>query len=157
VLDMVTANPGRFTEAHLRVIAEYASGAKKAWRMKPEEQVRIARELVDQTDKQVASDPRKLETQIRAVVKERRDRETEKKAQIKLGQSDPVKTLFRAIETVETQAKALVALELDSIKAIDPADKGQAMKRVFDVIDTLTVYNDDRLSKLPVRKATALA
>jgi ParB/RepB/Spo0J family partition protein len=155
VLDIVAANPGRFTEAHLRVIAEYASGTKKSWRMKPEEQVRIARELVDQTDKQVASDPRKLETRIKAVVKERRDREAEKKAEIKRGQSDPIKALFRAIEAVETQTKALLAIELDSIKSIDPADKGQAMKKVFDIIDVLTVYNDDRLSKLPVRKAAA--
>jgi hypothetical protein len=155
VLDIVAANPGRFTEAHLRVIADYASAAKKAWRMKPDEQVRIARELVDQTDKQVAADPRKLETRIKAVVKERRDREAEKKAQVKRGQSDPVKTLFRAIEAVETQTKALVDIDLDAIKTIDPADKGEAMKRVFDVIDRLTVYNDERLSKLPVRKAAA--
>jgi ParB/RepB/Spo0J family partition protein len=157
VLDIVTANPGRFTEAHLRVLAEYASGAKKSWRMKPDEQVRIARELVDQTDKQVAADPRKFETRIKAVVKERRDRESERKAEIKRGQSDPIKSLFRAIEAVETQTKALIGLELDSIKSIDSADKGQAMKKVFDIIDALTVYNDDRLSKLPVRKAVAAA
>jgi ParB/RepB/Spo0J family partition protein len=155
VLDIVAANPGKFTEAHLRVIAEYASGDKRAWRMKPDEQVRIARELVDQTDKQVSRDPRKLETRIKAVVKERRDRESQKKTETKKAQSDPTKALFRAIAALEATMTALVDVDLNTIKAIDPADKGAAIKKVLDVVDALTSYHDDRLSKLPLRKAAA--
>src|SRR5439155_22133012 len=38
VLDIVAANPEKFSEAHLEILAEYASPSTKgAWRMKPEE------------------------------------------------------------------------------------------------------------------------
>lgn len=155
VLDIVAANPGKFTEAHLRVLADYASAKKRAWRMKPDEQVRIARELAEQADKQVAKDPRKLETRIRAVVKERRDRESQKKAEAKRAQSDPTKSLFRAIDAVDAQIKALIDVDLAAIKEMDPADKGAAIKKVLDGVDALTSYADNRLSKLPIRRAAA--
>jgi ParB/RepB/Spo0J family partition protein len=156
VLDIIAANPEKFSEAHLKILAEYASPATKgAWRMKPEEQVKIAREVVDQVDKQMVRDPRKLETRIRAVVNERRAAERVKNTAAKKAQTDPVKALFKAIETVEGAVKQLRDLDLDAIKEIDAADKGNAIKRLYDVIEQVTVFNDSRLNKLKIRKAAA--
>ncbi len=156
VLDVVQAHPEKFTEAHLRVIADYASaGTKGSWRMKPDEQYRIAKEIVDQVDKQVVKDPRKLETRIRAVVNERRDAEKKKNAASRKALADPVKALFKAIEGVESSVKALRDTDLSTISDIDAGDKGSAVKRVLDCVDQLTVFNDDRLAKLQVRKAAS--
>lgn len=156
VLDIVAANPQKFTEAHLRVIADYASPATKgAWRMKPEEQVRVAREMVDQVDKQMAKDPRKLETRIKAVVNERRVAEKTKKADTRRAQTDPVKVLFKAIEMVESAVKALKEVDLTETKEVDAGDKGTAMKRVLDAVEDLTAFSEDRLSKIKVRKVAS--
>lgn len=156
VLDVVQAHPEKFTEAHLRVLADYASaGTKGSWRMKPDEQYRVAKEIVDQVDKQVAKDPRKLETRIKAVVNERREAEKKKNAASRKALADPVKVLFKAIEAVESSVKALRDTDLSTIAEIDAGDKGSAVKRVLDCVDQLTVFHDDRLAKLKVRKAAS--
>jgi ParB/RepB/Spo0J family partition protein len=156
VLDIVAANPEKFTPAHLKILAEYASPAKKgAWRMKPNEQVKIAREVVDQVDKQMVRDPRKLETRIRAVVNERRAAERVKNTAAKKTQADPVKSLFKAIEGVESAVKNLRDADLDAVSGIDPADKGNAIKRLYDAVEQITAFTDDRLGKVTVRKAVA--
>ncbi len=156
VLDIVAANLQRFTPAHLKILAEYASPAKKgAWRMKPDEQVKIAREVVDQVDKEMVRDPRKLETRIRAVVNERRAAERVKNTAAKKAQTDPVKNLFKAVEAVESAVKTLKDVDLDAIKGIDPADKGNAIKRLYDTVEQITSFTDDRLGKVAVRKAVA--
>jgi ParB/RepB/Spo0J family partition protein len=154
VLDIIAANPNKFTEAHINLMVDYASPAKRSWRMKPEEQVRVARYLADQTDKRVASDPRKLEKHIRSVVNERRDQERVKNAQTRR-QSDPVKALLKGIEGVELAVRALKAIDLNAIKAIEPADKGFAIKHTFDAVTELTTFADESLGKLTVRKATS--
>lgn len=156
VLDVVQAHPEKFSPAHLAVIADYASaGTKGSWRMKPDEQYRIAKEIVDQVDKQVVKDPRKLETRIKAVVNERRDAEKKKNAASKKALADPVKALFKAIEGVESSVKALRDTDLSTITDIEAGDKGSAVKRVLDCVDELTVFNDDRLAKLRLRKAAS--
>lgn len=156
VLDIVAANAEKFTPGHLEILAEYASPATKhAWRMKPDEQVRIAREMVDQVDKQMVRDPRKLETRIKAVVKERRDRERTKNNDAKKAQTDPVKALFKAVEGVEASAKNLTNVDLDTIPEIDPADKGSAIKRLYDAVEQIATFNDTRLAKVKIRKAAA--
>jgi ParB/RepB/Spo0J family partition protein len=156
VLDIIAANPGKFTEAHLRVLADYASPATKhAWRMKPDEQVKIAREIVDQVDKQVVKDPRKLEARIKSVVNERRAAERKKKEVVRKAQADPVKALFRAVEQVEAAVKSLKDLDLQMIKEIDAADKGAAIKRLYDAVESITVFSDDRVAKLPIRVKAA--
>ena len=123
--------------------------------MKPDEQVHVARELVDQSDKQAVRDPRKFETRIRAVVKERRESAREKNAETRRTQSDPVKGLFRAIDSIEASVKSLVEVDLTAISEIDAADKGNALKRLYDVVEGVTTFTDDRLAKLTVRKTAA--
>lgn len=156
VIDVITANPEKFSEAHVRVLAEYASPATKhAWRMKPQEQLTVAREIADQTDKQMVKDPRKLETRIRHVVKERRQAESAKRATTTKGQTDPVKALFKAIESAESAVRGLREFDVASIDSIDAGDKGDGIKRVFDLIEQLQAFNDDRLSKVAIRKAAS--
>lgn len=156
VLDLVAAHPGKFSESHLRVLAEYASpSVKHSWRMKPEEQLRVAREIVDQIDKQVVRDPRKLEARIKSVINERRKVEKERKATIRKVQTDPVKALVKAVESVESAARALKDVDLPAITDIDPADKGDVLKRLYDSVEAITVFTDDRVSKLKVRRVAS--
>ncbi len=156
VLDIIAANPGKFTEAHVRVLADYASPATKhAWRMKPEEQVRVAREMVDQVDKQVVKDPRKLEARIRSVVAERRAAERKRRDVVRKAQTDPVKGLFKAVELVEAAVKSLKDIDLQAVGEIDAADKGQAIKRLYDAVEAVTTFADDRVAKLQIRTKAA--
>ncbi|MDQ6949596.1 MAG: hypothetical protein M3256_25950 [Actinomycetota bacterium] len=156
VLDLVAAHPGKFTEAHLQVIAEYASPASKhAWRMKPDEQLKVAREIVDQVDKQVVRDPRKLEARIKSVVNERRDQERKRKAEHRSVQTDPVKALYKAVEAVETGARGLKDVDLEAVKDIDPADKGDVLKRLYDAVEAISVFADQRVAKLRLRRAAS--
>ncbi len=156
VLDIVAANPQKFTEAHLRVLADAASpSTSRAWRMKPAEQVQVARELVEQVDKTVVKDPRKFQARVRSVVKERRDRERDKNTTNKKALTDPVKTLFKAIEGVQASVKNLKETDVAAIKEVDPSDKGMAIKMLFDVVEDVSTFIDDRLNKLPARKTAS--
>jgi|SRR5579862_1676955 len=159
-LSVVEKNPDRFTEAHLRVLADYAGNSKRAWKMKPEEQARVAREIVEQKDKLVVRDPRKFETRIRSVVNERRRDEQSKRAEEKKKerrQSDPVKTLFKLIESTDASLQDLLAFETGDIKAIDPVDKGFVLQRTYTMIEQLSGFAEDKLTKLPQRKPTGAA
>lgn len=156
VIELVHANPDRFTPAHLRVLADYATPSTKgSWRMKPDEQVGVAEMLVRQEDKAAAADPRKFDAHIKNVVKQRRAAEQSKKAATRKPQADPVKALFKAVESVEAAVKGLVAVDLDAIDEIDAGDKGQLIKRVYDAVESLTSFSDDRVVKLLVRKAVS--
>jgi hypothetical protein len=158
-LEVIEKNPDRFTEGHLRVLADYAGTSKRAWRMQPAEQAKVAREIVEQKDKIAVRDPRKFETRIKAVVNERRQEEKAKnqEATKRRQQSDPVKTLFRALEKVETGVAELYEVDLSQIKAIDAADKGYVLNKAYTVVEQLTTLADEKLSRLPVRKAEAAA
>lgn len=151
VLDVVAQNVEKFTTAHLQVIAEYASPSKRAWRMKPEEQMRVAKEIVDQVDKKAVRDPRKFEVRVRSVVNERRRAEEQRKAVTRAVQSDPVKALVKAVESVEVAVRSVRDVDLAAIADIDPADKGDVSKRLYDAIEGLTVFTEDRVAKLRVR------
>lgn len=156
VLDLVKANPNRFSAQNLKVLADFASASTKgSWRMKPEEQRAAAQFLLKQEDKTVINDPRKFDAHLRSVVKKRRDEETQRKAQAKKTQADPVKALFKALEAVETSVKALRDLDMTPISEIDPGDKGAVIKRVYDTVGSLTAIADDRVAKLPVRRAAS--
>jgi ParB/RepB/Spo0J family partition protein len=158
-LEVIEKNADRFTEGHLRVLADYAGTGKRAWRMQPAEQARVAREIVEQKDKVAVRDPRKFETRIKAVVNERRQQEKAKNQEEtkRRQQSDPVKTLFRALEKVEAGVAELYEVDLAQIKAIDAADKGYVLNKAYTVVEQLTTLADESLGKLPVRKAEAAA
>jgi ParB family chromosome partitioning protein len=154
-LEIVERNPDRFTEAHLRVLADHAAASKRAWRMKPEEQVKVAREIVEQKDKTAVRDSRKFETRIKSVVNERRRDEQQKKKEQKKKerrQSDPVKELFKALERTENSVSELVDFEVADIKQIDPVDKGHVLKAAYTLVEQLGDFAEDSLSKLPQRK-----
>jgi ParB/RepB/Spo0J family partition protein len=157
-LEVVERNPDRFTEAHLRVLADYAGGGKRAWRMKPEEQAKVAREIVEQKDKTAVRDSRKFEGRIRSVVNERRREEQVKKREQKKKerrQSDPVKELFKVLESTENSIRELVAFEIKDIKRIDPVDKGHVLKVAYTLIDQMSDFTESGLSKLPQRRSKA--
>lgn len=159
-LEIVERNVDRFTEAHLRVLADYAGSGKRAWKMKPEEQAKVAREIVEQKDKTAVRDSRKFETRIKSVVNDRRREEQAKKqAQKKQErrQSDPVKELFKALETADRAIGELVEYDLQAIKQIDPVDKGYVLKVGYTMIEQLTDFTESELSALKTRKAKEAA
>jgi hypothetical protein len=133
VLEIVEHNPDRFTEAHLQLLAEYASPEKRSWRIKPQEQVQIAQTILDQRNKTLVKDTRKLDAHIRTVVKERRAKEKKKNDERK-SQPDPVKTLFRALDGLDSAVRTLRDMDLRAIKKIDASDKGVALNRTYKVI-----------------------
>ncbi|GAA4003198.1 ParB/RepB/Spo0J family partition protein [Streptomyces plumbiresistens] len=155
VLDVISAHPEKFSEGHIRVLAEFSSPDKRAWRMKPDEQLRVAREVAEQKDKLVAADPRKLEERVKSVVKMRRDQERARNEKVKKSQADPVKSLFRAVEAVENAVRNLRELDLLVIKEIDAVDKGDVMKRLYETVQSLDDFANDRLSKLSTSRKSA--
>jgi ParB/RepB/Spo0J family partition protein len=158
VLEVIQAHPEKFTPTHLQVLADYASAATKgAWRIKPDEQMKIVREIADQTNKQVARDPRKLELHIKSMVNDRRNKEKQRNSETRRALTDPVKTVFKALDGLDTAVRNLQNVDLSTITDIDAGDKGAALKRVYDAIEQLTVFNEDRLAKLRVRKAAGQA
>ena len=161
-LGVIESNPDRFTETHVRILAEYASPGKHAWRMKPEEQVRMAEEIAQQKDKVAVKDPRKFEKNVRAVVTERRNREKEKRQEEKKRrqQSDPgSRRCCKSLEKVDAAVTELMELDTAAIKAIEPADKGFVLNRAYTTAEQLASFADERLAKLPatVRKAEEAA
>ncbi len=44
---------------------------------------------------------------------------------------------------------------MQAVAEIDPADKGAAIKRTYDAVEALTAFADERVSKLPVRRAAS--
>jgi hypothetical protein len=46
-------------------------------------------------------------------------------------------------------------VDLDAIREIDPADKGSAIKRLYDAVEQIATFNDTRLAKVKIRKAAA--
>ncbi|MFD4670725.1 ParB/RepB/Spo0J family partition protein [Lentzea sp. NPDC058450] len=158
VRDLVTANPDRFSPAHLQVLADYATPSTKgAWRMKPDEQVAAAEMLVRQEDKRAVADPRKFDAHIKSVVKARRDHEKEKKDALKSKrpQADPVKSLFRGIDAADIAIKSLINSDMSMIKEIEAVDKGQALKSIYDLVEALSSFADGQVSKLPVRRVVS--
>jgi ParB/RepB/Spo0J family partition protein len=157
VRDLVVDNPDRFSKAHLQVLADYATPSEKgAWRMKPDEQVAAAEMLVRQENKAAVTDPRKFDAHIKGVVKQRRDQEKEKKASSRRSQPDPVKALFRSLEKVESEVKSLTDSDLSEIREIDAADKGQMIKKIYDAVEALSAFAEDRVGKLHVHRAVSV-
>ena len=108
-----------------------------------------------QENKAAIADPRKFDAHIKGVVKARRDQEKQKKESSRRPQADPVKALFRSLETVESAVKSLTDSDLSEIKDIDAADKGQAIKKIYDTVEALTSFAEDRVGKLHVRRAVS--
>lgn len=158
-IEVIENNPDRFTEGHLRVLADYAGPTKRAWRMQPAEQARVAREIVEQKDKTAVKDPRKFETRIKAVVNERRNTEKDRRRteEKRRKQSDPVKALLKALENVDGAVSDLLDYDLGVIKQIDPVDKGYVLNRTYTLVEQLSGFAEDKLTKLPVRKTEAVA
>jgi hypothetical protein len=100
-------------------------------------------------------DPRKLEQQIRSVVKHRRDQEQAKNSAARKPQSDPVKALFKAIEAIEGAARSLKDVDLTAIKELDAGDKGDMTTRLYDVIEVIDTFTNDRLAKLALSRKAA--
>ncbi|OFW01803.1 MAG: hypothetical protein A3H94_07175 [Acidobacteria bacterium RIFCSPLOWO2_02_FULL_60_20] len=115
VLDLIAAAPQKFSSEHLEILAEYASPSKKkAWRITPEEQEKIAKKLLTQEDKRIVASPRVFEAEIRDMVGERRAKAGQMKKRLKgpRTQVDSVKDLVRAVEEAEKAVKGLDKVEL---------------------------------------------
>lgn len=157
-LEVIENNPDRFSAGHLRLLAEFAGTGRRAWRMRPAEQARVAREIVEQKDKNAIKDTGKFETRIKSVVHERRTAEKERKQTERAKsrrQTDPVKALFKVMESAEGALENLAGFDVEQVQKIDPADKGQLLNRAYILIQQLSTFTEDKLTKLPQRTVTA--
>jgi ParB family chromosome partitioning protein len=155
VLDLAQAHTESFSEANLRVLAEYATpSAKKGWAMTPTEQIEVARELALQTDKKLVESPRALQAHIRTIVQKRRQDATKAKRKLGQGQDDPVKALFKLLEAVQKSVDELAKADFSSIKAIDPRDKGKATQDLFELAQQLIDIAENTVGDLKTRQPT---
>jgi len=155
VLDLVQAHPDSFSQEHLRVLAEHASPSmKKAWAMTPGEQVEVAHALAEQRDKKIVQSPRALETHIKAIVRDRREQAKKHNRKLGRGQEDPVKALYKVLDSVQKSITDLTKADLSPITAIDPRDKGKASEMLFNMAQELIDFAEGPLQKLKTRQPT---
>ncbi len=156
VLDLAQAHPDSFSQEHLRVLAEHSSAStKKAWAMTPGEQVEVATALAEQRDKKAVRSPRALETQIKAIVKERRNKVKAENRKLGKGKEDPVKALYKLLDGVSKSIEQLTKADLSPIAGIDPRDKGKAVESLFGMAQELIDFAEGPVAKLKARQRTA--
>lgn len=155
VLDLIAAAPQKFSTDHLEILAEYSSASKKkAWRITPEEQERIAKKVLAQEDKRIVASPHAFEAEIREMVRERRAKAEEIKKRLKAPrtQVDSVKELVRAVEEVEKAVKGLDKVDLSLINEIELVDKREIMSRLYSLSETLVGFAERRINPLKVKR-----
>lgn len=157
VLDLVQAHPDSFSQEHLRVIAEHASPSmKKAWAMTPSEQVDVAMALAEQRDKKLVQSPRALESHIKAIVRDRRERAKADNRKLgSRGGDDPVKALYRLLDGIQKSIDQLTKADLSTIAEIDPRDKGKASELLFTMAQQLIDLAEGPVQKLKTRQRQA--
>jgi ParB/RepB/Spo0J family partition protein len=150
VLDLVAAAPDRFSQQHLRVLAEYASPGKKSWRITPSEQKKLAQKLLTQEDKAASASAKKFEAVVKYVVKERREKQTQMKQR---GPDENFKDLLRKIDGVGKAVKELVSFDLSLLPTVDPGDKNEIVGRIYNLADQLVQFGEKKVvDKVEVRK-----
>jgi ParB family chromosome partitioning protein len=160
VLDLVAAAPQRFGNEHLRILAEYASPSKKkAWRITPEEQEKLAKKLLNQEDKKMVASPKVFEAAIRETVRERRAKAEEVKKRLRGPRSEveAIKDLVSRVEDVEKAERELEKVDLALVTEIDLADKREIMSRLYSVSETLVAYAEQKINSLKVKRHAAQA
>lgn len=156
VMDMVESQPDRFTTDHLRILAEHSSPATaKAWRLEPDEQVRAAGQLARQEDKEIVESPVAWKSHVKGIVKKRRAAKAAANRKVGRGKEDPVKALFKLLESVDKQVGELAKADLSPIKAIRPEDKGQASQDLYRMAQQLIDFAEGPLQKLKTEKPAA--
>lgn len=155
VLDLIAAAPSKFSNAHLDILAEYASpSSKKAWRLTPEEQEKVAQKLLTQEDKRIVVSPRLFEADIKKMVQERRAKaqQMNKRSKAPQTQVDAIKDLVRAIEEVERAGKELEKVDTSTITEIELVDKREIMSRLYSISETLVAFAEQKINGLKVKR-----
>jgi ParB/RepB/Spo0J family partition protein len=153
VFDLAQVHPDSFSDANLRLLAEYSTpSVNKSWTMTPTEQVAVAKELALQTDKKLVDSPTALKTHIKAVVTRRRQNAAQSKRKLGGKTEDPVKALFRLVDSVRKSVEELDKADVSSITVIDPRDKGKATQDLYDLAQQLIDLADMKIGKLKTRK-----
>jgi ParB/RepB/Spo0J family partition protein len=160
VLDLVAAAPQKFSNEHLRILAEYSSPSKKkAWRITPDEQEKLAKKLLNQEDKRIVESPRLFENAIKDTVRERRSKAEEVKKRLRgpRNQVEAIKDLVRGVESVEKAAKELDKIDITLVSEIDLADKRELISRLYSLSESLVAYAEQKINSLKVRRNVAQA
>jgi ParB/RepB/Spo0J family partition protein len=153
VLDMVQASPDRFSTDHLRVLAENSSPTtRKAWRLEPDEQVKAAENLARQEDKEIVESPVAWESHVKGIVKKRRQAKAVANRKVGRGTEDPVKALFKLLDTTQKQLDELTKADVSSIKEIRPEDKGQVTQDLYAMAQQLIDFTEGPIQKLQTSK-----
>ncbi len=156
VLDLVQAHQDSFTQEHLRVLAEHATPSnKKAWTITPDEQVQAAEELAHQRDKKLVDSSRAFRTHVQNIVKKRREEAAAAKRKVGQGSEDPVKSLFKLIETAHKAVDQMVKADLSPIKEIDARDKGTIYQDLLTIAQDIVDYAEGPVQQLKARGLAA--
>jgi ParB/RepB/Spo0J family partition protein len=154
VLDLAEALPESFTVESLRILAENATpSAKKAWMMTGDEQVQVAEAIALQRDKKLNESARALRTHIKDVVNRRRQEKTAQKRRLGSGGDDPVKSLFRLLDSATKSVGELTKADLSGIKEIDPKDKGAAYQAALGLAQELLDFAEGPVMRLKAKGA----
>jgi ParB/RepB/Spo0J family partition protein len=156
VLDLVQAHRDSFSQEHLRVLAEHATPSnKKAWTITPEEQVKAAEELAHQRDKKLVDSSRAFRAHVQSMVKKRREEAAASKRRVGQGSEDPVKSLFKLIESARKTVDQLVKADLSPIKEIDARDKGTVYQDLLTMAQEIVDFAEGPVQQLKARGLAA--
>lgn len=151
-LDLVQAHMDSFSMETLRVLAEHSSpSARKAWAMTPTEQVEVATAIAHQRDKRLVESPRALRAHIQDIVKNRRSVTAAANRRLGSNGDDPVKALFKLLESAQKAVEPLTKADLSGIKEIEPADKGAAYSALLQMADSLIKFADGPITQLKAK------
>ncbi len=161
VTDLVAEHRDKFSDEHLRIMVEWASPEKKAWRITANEQEMLARKVVDQEDKRLAIDPKELEKQIRQLKTEQRKRKTaERKAEREKNKEEVrrrqplqvIKDIVGSLNKVEAGIVEISKINVPEETEIELIDKRAIIEQCYRLAEGLTSFAEQNISPLRVKR-----
>lgn len=161
VTDLVAEHRNKFSNDHLRMLAEYSSPEKKGWRLNEDEQLSLARKVVEQEDKRIAVDPKELERQIRQLKSAERkrkgalrkaEREAAKEEARRTQPMQVIKEIVLALSKIEYAGAALEKITIPEGTAIELVDKRAIIEQCYRVAEMLTDFAEQKMSPVAVKR-----
>ncbi len=145
------SNPYKFTQTHLKILAEHSSPSeKKAWRLTEKEQEELALRLLRPEDKREVDDPRAFERKVRETVNDRRQaaREDGNRRGKERDQAGVLRDFLKLMEKPDTAIRALAPYDFSDVKAISKTDKHRMLDRLFELSEIVASVASDKISVL---------
>jgi ParB/RepB/Spo0J family partition protein len=160
VIELWQENKEKISERHLELLADHASSDKKGWRITDEEQVALARVVINKEDQLAATDPRAFQKKITQMKKEQRQRVTrERKAESERARAQQpiqvIKDVVQALARVETATAGLCAIDVPQSAEIELMDKREIIDNCYRLAGDLSGFADHKISPLSIKKGVA--